>query len=73
MALTGSSDGRPSVVVATNDAARQRGVRAGSLVKVAAQTLGGGGGGKDDLAQGGGQDASATGAALLRIEEELRA
>ncbi|MFK5635315.1 MULTISPECIES: alanine--tRNA ligase [unclassified Ornithinimicrobium] len=73
VALTGSADGRPSVVVATNEVARGRGVRAGALVKVAAQTLGGGGGGKDDLAQGGGQDASQTGAALQRIEEELRA
>lgn len=73
VALTGVASGRPHVVVATNEAARQGGVRAGSLVKVAAQTLGGGGGGKDDLAQGGGQDPARTQDALRRIEDELRA
>ncbi|GGK74088.1 alanine--tRNA ligase [Ornithinimicrobium pekingense] len=73
VALTGTASGRPNVVVATNEAARSRGVRAGALVKVAAQTLGGGGGGKDDLAQGGGQDPARTQDALRRIEDELRA
>ena len=73
VALTGASGGRPVVVVATNEAARERGVKAGALVKVAAQTLGGGGGGKDDLAQGGGQDPSQTGAALTAVEDALRA
>ncbi|HSP60528.1 MAG TPA: alanine--tRNA ligase [Ornithinimicrobium sp.] len=72
VALTGTSGGRPHVVVGTNEAARGRGIRAGSLVKVAAQTLGGGGGGKDDLAQGGGQDPTRTGEALRRIEDALR-
>ena len=47
--------GRPLTVVATNEAARERGVKAGELVRTAAKTLGGGGGGKDDVAQGGGQ------------------
>ena len=52
-----SRNGRPAVVVATNDAARARGVTAGDLVAVGAGVLGGGGGGKDDVAQGGGTDA----------------
>ncbi|WP_151523232.1 alanine--tRNA ligase [Serinicoccus kebangsaanensis] len=73
VALTGVAAGRPAVVVATNEAARTRGTKAGALVKVAAQALGGGGGGKDDLAQGGGQDAAATGAALQAVEGALRA
>lgn len=72
VALTGATDGRPVVVVATNEAARERGIQAGALVKVAAQTLGGGGGGKPDLAQGGGQDASRTGEALQQVEAALR-
>jgi len=55
---------RPVVVVATTAAARAAGVRAGALVRVAAQALGGGGGGKDDVAQGGGTDASAVPASL---------
>jgi alanyl-tRNA synthetase len=68
VAITGAAKGRPVVVVATNDAARARGIRAGELVRVAATTLGGGGGGKDDIAQGGGQDASKVGEALSAIE-----
>jgi alanyl-tRNA synthetase len=71
VALTGTAKGRPVVVVATNEQARQWGVKAGALVKVAAQVLGGGGGGKDDLAQGGGTDASQTSAALRRIEHAV--
>ena len=73
VALTGVASGRPQVVVATNEAARERGVKAGALVRVAAQTLGGGGGGKDDLAQGGGQDPTRTGDALRAVEDELTA
>ena len=45
---------RPVVVIAVNDAARARGVSAGSLVRTATGVLGGRGGGKDDVAQGGG-------------------
>lgn len=52
-------NGRPLTVVATNEGARERGVKAGELVRTAARTLGGGGGGKDDVAQGGGQNATA--------------
>ena len=64
---------RPAVVVATNAGARERGIKAGALVRVAAQTLGGGGGGKDDLAQGGGTDASRTGEALGQIDHAVQA
>ena len=63
-----AAKGRPVVVVATNEPARQRGIRAGELVRVAATALGGGGGGKDDIAQGGGQDASKVGEALAAVE-----
>ncbi|NED97620.1 alanine--tRNA ligase [Phytoactinopolyspora alkaliphila] len=67
MASVGSN-GRPTVVVATNERAREWGLKAGSLVRVAAQTLGGGGGGKDDVAQGGGTDPAKTTEALGRVE-----
>ncbi len=60
--------GRPVVVVAVNDTAREWGVRAGVLIRAAAQVLGGGGGGKDDVAQGGGTDASKADEALRRVE-----
>lgn len=59
------SDGaKPGVVVATNAAARERGLRAGDLVRVAATEIGGKGGGKDDLAQGGGTDGAGAQRAL---------
>ncbi|MCA0337749.1 MAG: alanine--tRNA ligase [Actinobacteria bacterium] len=64
----GVAKGRPVVVIATNDAARARGVKAGELVRIAATTLGGGGGGKDDIAQGGGQDATKVGEATNAVE-----
>ncbi|WP_265446898.1 alanine--tRNA ligase [Flexivirga meconopsidis] len=71
VAVTGAAKGRPVIVIATNGPARDRGVRAGDLVKVAAGVLGGGGGGKPDLAQGGGTDPSAVGAALDAVERTL--
>ncbi len=67
VAVTAPNNGRPVVVIATNEPARNTGVRAGDLVKVAAAELGGGGGGKPDLAQGGGSDPTKCGAALERI------
>ena len=45
---------RPAVVIALNDAARARGLAAGSLIGTATAVLGGRGGGRDDIAQGGG-------------------
>src|SRR5215472_3230961 len=54
VAVIGVTDVRPTVVVAVNDAGRERGLRAGALVLAAAGALGGRGGGRDDLAQGGG-------------------
>ena len=64
VAVGGVSKERPVVLVATNAAARDAGLRAGSLAKAAATVLGGGGGGKDDIAQGGGNDVTRLGAAL---------
>ncbi|MDT0343706.1 alanine--tRNA ligase [Streptomyces litchfieldiae] len=63
--------GRPLTVVATNEAARERGLKAGDLVRTAAKTLGGGGGGKPDVAQGGGQDPAAIDEALAAIERQV--
>ena len=73
VAVAGVANERPLVVVATNQAARDKGVKAGDLVRLAAKTLGGGGGGKPDLAQGGGQDATAVPAALHAVAGELGA
>lgn len=61
-------NGKPLTVIATNDAARDRGLKAGDLVRAAAKTLGGGGGGKPDVAQGGGQNPAAIGDAIDAVE-----
>jgi alanyl-tRNA synthetase len=64
---------RPVVVVAVNETARSWGVKAGDLVREAANVLGGGGGGKDDLAQGGGSDPARVPEALQRLEHVIGA
>ena len=61
------SGDKPSIVVATNQEARDLGVKAGDLAKIGAQVLGGGGGGKPDLAQGGGTDANAVQDAIASV------
>ncbi|MBK9725304.1 MAG: alanine--tRNA ligase [Actinomycetales bacterium] len=71
VAMTTVNAGKPVVVVATNEAARGRGLKAGALVRVAAAALGGGGGGKDDLAQGGGTDPSGTAASLVAVRDAV--
>ncbi|GER22184.1 alanine--tRNA ligase [Zafaria cholistanensis] len=71
VALAGVANGRPLVLVATNEAARGAGVKAGALVRTAAGILGGGGGGKDDVAQGGGQDAAKIADALAAVVRQI--
>jgi alanyl-tRNA synthetase len=73
VAVAAAADGRPVVVVATNDAARGLGLKAGELVRSAAKVLGGGGGGKDDVAQGGGTDAARIPAAIEEINRAVTA
>jgi alanyl-tRNA synthetase len=68
VALFTVTDGRPLTVVATDAGARERGLKAGDLVRAAAKTLGGGGGGKPDVAQGGGQNPQAVDDAVAAVE-----
>ncbi|MFG2756450.1 alanine--tRNA ligase [Streptomyces wuyuanensis] len=68
VALFTTANGRPLTVIATNEAARERSLKAGELVRTAAKTLGGGGGGKPDVAQGGGQNPEAVGDAIDAVE-----
>jgi alanyl-tRNA synthetase len=68
IAVVGGTADKPSVVIATTEGARQRGLSAGELVRGASETLGGRGGGKDDIAQGGGSDASQGAEALKTVE-----
>jgi alanyl-tRNA synthetase len=68
--------GRVHLVAAVTPALVERGVKAGEIVKVAAQVTGGGGGGRDTMAQAGGKDPDKLGEALAAargaIEERLR-
>ncbi|RSX53873.1 alanine--tRNA ligase [Bifidobacterium goeldii] len=71
VALAGvSEDDKPMVAVATNEAARKAGIKAGDLVRGASKILGGGGGGKPDFAQGGGADASKIDEAIAALKNE---
>jgi len=71
VAMASVANERPVVIITTNDAARQWGLNAGALVRLAAQALGGGGGGKDDIAQGGGSDPGKIGEALAIVEHAV--
>jgi alanyl-tRNA synthetase len=71
VALAGEAGGKPVVIAATTQGARDRGVRAGDLAKLGAKVLGGGGGGKPDLAQGGGTDPAKIDDALAEIRRHL--
>jgi alanyl-tRNA synthetase len=71
VALISSNDGKPVLVVAVSDGARDAGIKAGALVKVGSTVLGGGGGGKDDFAQGGGTDSGKSLDALKAISNAL--
>jgi alanyl-tRNA synthetase len=69
--IAGVPTDRPVVVAAVNAAGRDRGLKAGRLVGVAAKALGGGGGGKDEVAQGGGSRPEAVGDALGAAERAI--
>jgi len=66
--VVGGAVDKPSVVIVTTQGARDRGLNAGDLVRVASETLGGRGGGKDDIAQGGGTDGARAEDALKAVE-----
>ncbi|MFL6048057.1 MAG: alanine--tRNA ligase [Propionibacteriaceae bacterium] len=68
VAVVGGAVDKPSVVIVTTQGARDRGLDAGELVRVAAETLGGRGGGKPDIAQGGGTDGARAQDALKAVE-----
>ena len=70
VALGGIVAGKPSLVVATNEAAREHSVKAGALVRAVGKHMGGGGGGRDDIAQGGGTKPEGLEAAIDAIRRE---
>lgn len=72
IALASKNSEKVVVVVAVDDLARNLGIKAGALAKLASTVLGGGGGGKDDFAQGGGIDLGKVGQALAAIKESIQ-
>ncbi len=69
--LASITNGKVVLVAATDALAREKGARAGSLVKSGSTVLGGGGGGKDDFAQGGGVASEKVSEALAAMRDEL--
>ncbi len=57
-------EGRVALVVSVAPALVERGLKAGEIVKIAAEVTGGGGGGRDTMAQAGGRDPEKLGEAL---------
>ncbi|HXR29044.1 MAG TPA: alanine--tRNA ligase [Solirubrobacteraceae bacterium] len=51
-----AAEGRVHLIASVAPALVERGVKAGAVVKVAAEVVGGGGGGRDTMAQAGGRD-----------------
>lgn len=64
--LAGVVDGKASLVACTTESARNKGAKAGNIVKAAAQLTGGNGGGKPDFAMAGAKD-------ITKIDEALHA
>ena len=62
-----------SLVVSVAPSLVARGVKAGEVVRVAAQVVGGGGGGRDTMAQAGGKDPEKLDDALSAAREAIAA
>ena len=71
VALIARVSGKPSIVVAANQRARDAKIKAGKIVRAVGSYLGGGGGGRDDIAQGGGTRLDAIAEALEAIRREV--
>ncbi len=66
-----ASDGRVHLVASVAPEIVERGVRAGAIVKLAAEITGGGGGGRDTMAQAGGRDPSRLDEAIAAAREAV--
>jgi alanyl-tRNA synthetase len=69
--LGSAGEGRVSLIASATPAAVERGVKAGAIVKTAAQVVGGGGGGRDTMAQAGGRDPDKLPDALAAARAEI--
>jgi alanyl-tRNA synthetase len=68
-----AADGRVHLVASVAPALVQRGVKAGEIVKAAAEVTGGGGGGRDTMAQAGGRDPERLPEAIQAAREAIEA
>ncbi len=71
--LGGALDGRVHLIVGVAPSLVARGVKAGAIVKVAAEIAGGGGGGRDTLAQAGGREVDKLDDALAAARAAIEA
>ena len=69
--LGSASDGRVHLVANVAPAVVERGVKAGDVVRAAAQVAGGGGGGRDTMAQAGGREPEKLPDALATARAEI--
>ncbi|HET6506282.1 MAG TPA: alanine--tRNA ligase [Baekduia sp.] len=67
------TEGKVALIASVAPSLVQRGLKAGELVKVAAQVVGGGGGGRDTMAQAGGRDPEKLGDALAAARAHIEA
>jgi alanyl-tRNA synthetase len=71
--VLGGADGEKVVLVASfTPAVVERGVKAGEVIRGAAELVGGGGGGRDDVAQAGGRDPAKLDEALAAVRESIQ-
>jgi alanyl-tRNA synthetase len=66
-----AADGRVHLVANVAPGVAERGVKAGEVVRVAAEVVGGGGGGRDTMAQAGGRDPDRLPEALATARAEI--
>jgi alanyl-tRNA synthetase len=69
--LGASVDGRVHLVASVTPELVERGVKAGTIVKGAAEIVGGGGGGRDTMAQAGGRDPDKLDEAIAHARAEI--
>jgi alanyl-tRNA synthetase len=69
--LGAAVDGRAHLVASVPPPLVERGLKAGAIVKVAAEVVGGGGGGRDTMAQAGGRDPEKLGDAIAAARETI--
>jgi alanyl-tRNA synthetase len=69
--VVGTADSKPSVVVALNEQAIDRGLAANDLIGVIGEHVGGRGGGKADVAQGGGSNVGGIDAGFEAIRDAI--